>query len=104
MTSCSGAATFIVGSGTNKINISNQGQRMGLFRFALGPRRNPPPGALLRGLRSASAEVREDPQLGQVRLTLYALAGLFIALLAVSDFMQLNRVVTSTVGQIVTTE
>jgi hemolysin D len=77
---------------------------MGLFRFALGPRRNPSPDALIRVFQSESAEVREDPEPGQVRLTLYALAGLFIALLAVSVFMQLNRVVTSIAGQIVTTE
>src|SRR5206468_6414056 len=49
-------------------------------------------------------EVREDPEPAQLRVTLYVLAGLFIALLSVSFFMQLNRVVTSSAGQIVTTE
>lgn len=77
---------------------------MGLFRFALGPRRNSSPDALIRIFQSETAEVREDPEPAQLRLTLYALAGLLIALLAVAAFMRMNRVVTSSAGLIVTTE
>ena len=77
---------------------------MGLFRFALGPRRNSSPDALIRIFQSESAEVQEDPEPAQTRLTLYTLAGLFIALVAVTVFMQMNRVVTSNAGLIVTTE
>ena len=77
---------------------------MGLFRFALGPRRNSSPDALIRIFQSESAEVQEDPEPAQTRLTLSTLAGLFIALVAVTVFMQMNRVVTSNAGLIVTTE
>ena len=77
---------------------------MGLFRFVLGTRRNSSPDALIRIFQSESAEVQEDPEPAQTRLTLYTLAGLFIALVAVTVFMQMNRVVTSNAGLIVTTE
>jgi hemolysin D len=75
-----------------------------LFRFALAQQRNRPPDALIRIFQSEVGEVREDPEPAQLRLTLHVLAGLFVALLAVSVFMQMNRVVTSVAGQIVTTE
>jgi hemolysin D len=77
---------------------------MRLFRFAPAPRRNPSPDTLVRIFQSETGEVREDPEPAQLRLTLHALAGLFIALLVVSIFMQMNRVVTSVAGEIVTTE
>ena len=77
---------------------------MGLFRFVLGTRRNSSPDALIRIFQSESAEVQEDPAPAQTRLTLYTLAGLFIALVAVTVFMQMNRVVTSNAGLFVTTE
>jgi len=79
---------------------------MHLFRFRFAPalRRNPSPDALIRIFQSEVSEVREDPEPAQLRVTLHVLAGLFIALLAVSFFMQINRVVTSSAGQIVTTE
>jgi HlyD family secretion protein len=77
---------------------------MGSFRFAPAMQRKPSPDALIRVFQSEVGEVREDAEPAQLRLTLYALAALFIALLAVSVFMQINRVVTSSAGQIVTTE
>jgi hemolysin D len=77
---------------------------MGLFRFASGPRREPPPDALIRIFQSETAEIREDPEPAQLRLTLYALAALLAALLAVTLLMRMNRVVTSSAGLIVTTE
>ena len=77
---------------------------MGFFRFAPAPRRNPEPDALVRIFRSEVDEVREDPEPAQLRLTLYVLAGLFLALLGVSIVMHINRVVTSSAGQVVTTE
>jgi hemolysin D len=77
---------------------------MGLFRFAPAQQRNRPPDALIRIFQSEVGEVREDPEPAQLRLTLHLLAGLFVALLAISVFMQINRVVTSSAGQIVTTE
>ena len=76
---------------------------MHLFRFAPALRRNPEPDALIRIFQSEVSEVREDPEPAQLRITLHVLAGLLIALLSVSFFMQLNRVVTSSAGQIVTT-
>jgi hemolysin D len=77
---------------------------MSLFRFAPAPRRSESPEALIRIFQSETGEIREDPEPAQLRLTLYALAGLFVAALAIAAFMQMNRVVTSSAGQIVTTE
>jgi membrane fusion protein, hemolysin D len=77
---------------------------MGLFRFASGPRRSAPSDALILIFQSESAEVQEDPEPAQLRLTLHALAVLFIALLAVTVFMKMDRVITSNAGLIVTTE
>jgi hemolysin D len=77
---------------------------MGSFRFAPALRRESPPDALIRVFQSETAEIREDPSPVQLRLTLHALVGLFVALLAVAAVMQMDRVVTSSAGQIVTTE
>jgi hemolysin D len=77
---------------------------MRFFRFAAAPQRNSAPDALIRMFQSEVSEVREDAEPAQLRLTVHALAGLFAALIAVSLFMQMNRVVTSVTGQIVTTE
>ena len=77
---------------------------MGFLRFAPAPQRNSQSDALLRIFQSEVDEVRENTEPAQLRLTLYVLAGLFVTLLAVSVFMQMNRVVTSSAGQIVTTE
>jgi hemolysin D len=74
------------------------------FRSVLAPRRNPSPHALIRVFQSETAEIREDPEPAQLRLTLHALAGLLAALLAVSLVTHMDRVVTSSAGQIVTTE
>ena len=77
---------------------------MALFRFAPAPRHSSAPDALIRIFQSEVGEVRENPEPAQLRLTLYAICGLFVALLAISIFMHINRVVTSSAGQIVTTE
>jgi hemolysin D len=77
---------------------------MDLFRFALARRREPSPDPLIRIFQSETAEIREGREPAQLRLTLYAVAGLFVSLLAVSIVMPMNRVVTSVFGEIVTTE
>ena len=77
---------------------------MGLYRFALAPRREPPTDPLIRIFQSETAEIRDGREPAQLRLTLYAAAGLFVSLLAVSIVMPMNRVVTSVFGEIVTTE
>jgi hemolysin D len=77
---------------------------MRLFRFAPAPRRNGSPDALIRTFQSETGEICEDVEPVQLRLTFYALIGLFVALLAVSLLLQMNRVVTSNAGQILTTE
>src|SRR5690348_4340147 len=89
------AATSIAGSGISRTVISKPGQPMRLFRFAPALRRNPAPDALIRIFQSEVSEVREDPEPAQLRITLHVLAGLFTALLAVSFFMHINRIVTS---------
>src|SRR6516164_10932212 len=61
---------------------------------------NPP----IRVLQSETAEIRDNPEPARLRLTLHLLAVLFFSLLAVSIFMPMDRVITSTAGQIVTIE
>jgi membrane fusion protein, hemolysin D len=77
---------------------------MGLFRFALATPPEPSADALIRIFQSETAEIREFPEPARLRLTLHALAGLFVALLAVTAVMPMDRVVTSSAGQIVTSE
>ena len=77
---------------------------MDLFRFAPAARRNASPEALIRTFQSETGEIREDQEPVQLRLTLHALTGLFVALLSVTVVMPMNRVVTSNAGQIVTSE
>jgi HlyD family secretion protein len=77
---------------------------MVLFRSAPAAQLSPSPDALIRVFQSETGEIREDPEPAQLRLTLYAVVALFAAMLAITVFMQMNRVVTSTAGQIVTTE
>jgi HlyD family secretion protein len=77
---------------------------MGWFRFAPATPREPSVDALIRVFQSETAEIREDPEPAQLRLTLPALAGFFVALLAVTAVMPMDRVVTSSAGQIVTSE
>jgi HlyD family secretion protein len=77
---------------------------MGLFRFVPARRRNTSRDSLIRIFQSETGEVREDCEPAQLRVTLHVLVGLLVAMLAVTIFMQINRVVTSATGQIVTTE
>jgi multidrug efflux pump subunit AcrA (membrane-fusion protein) len=67
---------------------------MGWFHFAPATPREPSADALIRVFQSETAEIREDPEPAQLRLTLPALAGFFVALLAVTAVMPLDRVVT----------
>ena len=77
---------------------------MGLFRFAPSTPPEPSANALIRVFQSETAEIREDPEPVQLRVTLPALAGLLAALLGVTAALPMDRVVTSSGGQIVTTE
>ena len=77
---------------------------MGLFRFAPAPPPSASPDALIRIFQSETGEIREDPEPAQLRLTLLALVGLVVVMLAIAVFMHMNRVVTSSSGEIVTTE
>jgi hemolysin D len=77
---------------------------MDLFRFAPAPPPSASQDALIRIFQSETGEIREDPEPAQLRLTLLALAGLVVVMLAIAVFMHMNRVVTSASGEIVTTE
>ena len=76
---------------------------MGSFRLA-PMRHEQSSDPLIRVFQSETAEIREDPEPARLRLTLHLLAVLFFSLLAVSIFMPMDRVITSTAGQIVTIE
>ena len=67
---------------------------MGLFRFVPARRRNTSPDSLIRIFQSETGEVREDCEPAQLRVTLHVLVALLVAMLGVTVFMQMNRVVT----------
>jgi hemolysin D len=62
------------------------------------------PDRLIRLFQSETGEISEGPQPIQLRLTLYVLFAFLASLSAVSALMQMDRVVTSTLGVVVTTE
>lgn len=59
---------------------------------------------LIRLFQSETAEIREGPQPVQLRLTLYVLVALLASVIAIAVLMQMDRVVTSILGVVVTTE
>jgi hemolysin D len=59
---------------------------------------------LIRAFQSETAEISEGPEPVQLRVTLYVLALFFGSLVAIAAVMQMDRVVSSTLGVIVTTE
>jgi hemolysin D len=62
------------------------------------------PERLVRLYQSETAEILEAPEPAGVRATVYVLGTFFVALLLVSCITRLDRVISSTSGQVVTTE
>jgi hemolysin D len=58
----------------------------------------------VRTFQSETAEILAGPEPVQARMTLFALAGLFVCLTIVALSMRIDRVVTSSAGQMVTLE
>ena len=77
---------------------------MNLSRFVPSPHREVSPDRLIRLFESETAEISEGPEPVQLRLTLYLLAAFFVSLIAVAAVMRMDRVVTSTLGVVVTSE
>jgi len=74
------------------------------FRSDLALRNNAPPDRIVRLFQSETAEIMEAPEPFGVRSTLYVVAFFLVALFVVALLTRLDRVVTSTFGEIVTTE
>ncbi len=77
---------------------------MNLSRFVPSRHREVTPDRLIRLFQSETAEISEGPEPAQLRLTLYLLAAFFVSLIGVAALMRMDRVVTSTLGVVVTTE
>jgi hemolysin D len=77
---------------------------MNLLRYGPLPRREASPDRLIRLFQSETAEISEGPEPVQLRVMLYVLALFFGSLLAIAAVMHMDRVVTSTLGVVVTTE
>lgn len=75
---------------------------MKLFRFARPA--EPDPGRQVRVFQSETAEILEGPEPIQTHLTLVVLTGLFLSFILIAVCMRIDRVVTSTSGQIVTVD
>ena len=74
------------------------------FRSVPALRSNAPPDKIVRLFQSETAEIIEAPEPFGVRATLYVVAIFLIALFVVALVTRLDRVVSSTSGEIVTTE
>jgi hemolysin D len=74
------------------------------FRSDLTLRSNAPPDRIVRLFQSETAEIMEAREPFGVRATLYVVAGFFAAMIVVAMVTRLDRVVTSTSGEIVTTD
>jgi HlyD family secretion protein len=77
---------------------------MNLSRFVPSLRHETSPDRLIRLFQSETGEISEGPEPVQLRLTLYVLVAFLASLIAVAALMQMDRVVTSTLGAVVTTE
>jgi hemolysin D len=62
------------------------------------------PGREIRIFESETAEILEGPDPRQARITLFAVSGLLVSLILVALCMRVDRVVSSSAGQIVTVE
>jgi hemolysin D len=58
----------------------------------------------IRLYQSETAEILEGPDPSQARVTLWVLAGMFVALLLIAAVMKIDRVVSSTAGHVVTVD
>jgi HlyD family secretion protein len=70
------------------------------FRSVLSAPREAAPDLEIRRFQSETAEILNGPEPVQLRVTLFALVGMFAVLLIVAITMRVDRVVTSTYGQI----
>lgn len=62
------------------------------------------PGKEIRLYQSETAEILEGPDPIQARVALWVLAGLFVSMMLIAMMMRIDRVVSSTAGQIVTVD
>jgi HlyD family secretion protein len=74
------------------------------FRSGPTPRSDAAPDSVIRLFQSETSEIAEAPEPTGVRSTVYVLAAFFGALCALAVVTRLDRVVTSTGGEIVTTQ
>jgi hemolysin D len=77
---------------------------MKLFRSARLARADSDPGREIRVYQSETAEILEAPEPIQLHTTLMVLTGLFVSLAVITCFARIDRVVTSSFGQMVTVE
>jgi HlyD family secretion protein len=74
------------------------------FRSDKALRSNAAPSKIVRLFQSETAEITEAPEPLGVRSTLYVLGAFFVVVMVLSVVTQLDRVVTSNYGQLVTTD
>ena len=74
------------------------------FRSVLARRSEPESDKLVRLYQSESAEFLERPAPLRARLTIFAFAALLVTAVVASSVLRINRVVSSTFGEIVTTQ
>jgi hemolysin D len=77
---------------------------MKLFRSVLPTPPSPEASREVRVFQSETAEILAGPEPVQARITLFVLLGLFVSLTVVALTMRVDRVVSSTAGQMVTIE
>lgn len=77
---------------------------MKLFRSVPTRRNDPEPDKLVRLYQSETAEFLERPAPLRARVTIFAFTALLITLIVAASLLRINRVVSSTFGEIVTTQ
>src|SRR5437868_6675195 len=74
------------------------------FRSAPALLREAAPDKIVRLFQSETAEILEKPEPRRLRSTMWVLAAMLATILVVSGFLQIDRVVSSEFGEIITTE
>jgi hemolysin D len=77
---------------------------MKLFRSVRPARLESDSGHQVRIFQSETAEILDGPQPIQAHITIHVLTGLFVSMLLVTGFMHVDRVVSSSFGQMVTVD
>src|SRR3954471_14218814 len=94
------AAIYMRGSGIPRTDICYPRHRMKLFRSVLARRSKRESDKVVRLYQSETAEFLERPAPLRARITIFAFTSLLITILVAASLLHIDRVVSSTFGQV----